>query len=100
MATDLSAEDREVARDLYCADPSFSSAGGIVTVSPAPVLLGRIPFKLYTKDSPKACENFKALCTGERSAPNNAKYKLHYKDCPIHRVEPGFVIQGGDITRR
>ena len=31
-----------------------------------------------------------------KNAPNK---KLHYLDCPIHRIVKGFVAQGGDVTR-
>ena len=30
---------------------------------------------------------------------NARNKKLHYLDCPIHRIVKGFVAQGGDITR-
>jgi cyclophilin family peptidyl-prolyl cis-trans isomerase len=31
-----------------------------------------------------------------KNAPNK---KLHYIECPIHRIVSGFVAQGGDVTR-
>jgi cyclophilin family peptidyl-prolyl cis-trans isomerase len=36
------------------------------------------------------------LCTGEKSTPQN---NLWYKGCVFHRVIPGFMAQGGDLTR-
>lgn len=42
---------------------------------------------------PKACENFRLLCIG---TDRNSK-KLHYKNCPIHRIVKDGWIQTGDI---
>ncbi|KZT00728.1 uncharacterized protein LAESUDRAFT_665557 [Laetiporus sulphureus 93-53] len=68
---------------------------------PRPLLVGRLVFELDASPGlAKTTANFLALCTGEKGQCKNApNKKLHYLDCPIHRVVKGFVAQGGDVTR-
>ena len=61
----------------------------------------RVVFELYSDVCPKTCENFRALCTGERGtadAGEAGQVKLTYEGSPIHRVLKGGFIQGGDIV--
>ncbi len=46
---------------------------------------GLIEIELYPQDAPKTVENFATLTT-----------QGYYNGLTFHRVEPGFVIQGGD----
>jgi len=48
---------------------------------------GEIECELFAKDTPLSVTNFKRLSEGG-----------YYNGLAFHRVEPGFVIQGGDPT--
>lgn len=58
----------------------------------------RIIMQLFASITPKTCENFRALCTGEKGAGKLFGKALHYRKCHFHRIIPGFMCQGGDIT--
>ncbi|BAF26102.1 peptidyl-prolyl cis-trans isomerase [Oryza sativa Japonica Group] len=59
--------------------------------------VGRVVIELLADKVPDTAENFRRLCTGER-AGRSGKSRLHYKGSAFHRVVPGFMCQGGDIT--
>mmetsp|Transcript_10244 Transcript_10244/g.26629 ORF Transcript_10244/g.26629 Transcript_10244/m.26629 type:complete len:206 (-) Transcript_10244:293-910(-) len=54
---------------------------------------GRLVFELRSDVVPKTADNFLKLCTGEMGSD------LTYASSPFHRIIPGFMCQGGDITR-
>eukprot|EP00755_Sulcionema_specki_P021019 Sspe_Gene.12900::Locus_4421_Transcript_1_1_Confidence_1.000_Length_1309::g.12900::m.12900/K05864/PPID, CYPD; peptidyl-prolyl isomerase D len=58
---------------------------------------GRIVFGLYDREVPHTCANFAALCRGD-TVPEGETTPLTYKGSCFHRVIPGFICQGGDIT--
>mmetsp|Transcript_7490 Transcript_7490/g.12579 ORF Transcript_7490/g.12579 Transcript_7490/m.12579 type:complete len:172 (+) Transcript_7490:39-554(+) len=57
---------------------------------------GRIEMTLRADVVPRTAENFRALCTGEKSTPQQ---KLWFQDSIFHRVIPNFMLQGGDFTK-
>jgi len=70
-----------------------------ISISGVPA--GRVVFGLYGKACPRTVENFRCLCTGERGSVKMSKkhrLRLHYKGTSFHRVLPGLLCQGGDLT--
>jgi peptidylprolyl isomerase len=59
---------------------------------------GRIIFGLFGDVAPKAVENFVALCRCDRGKARITQKELCYRNTPIHRVIPNFLMQGGDYT--
>lgn len=58
--------------------------------------VGRITMELRPDIAPKTTENFRALCTGEKT---DAQGKvLTYKGNRFHRVVPDFLCMAGDIN--
>lgn len=66
---------------------------------PTPLRAGRLTIELFTEAAPRACENFRCLCTGERGKGKSSGKPLHFKGTKFHRIVKGFVCQGGDIVK-
>jgi cyclophilin family peptidyl-prolyl cis-trans isomerase len=74
--------------------------------------LFRVDFELWGKTCPLAVENFARCCSGDMALPpvpategiqeptwrDTLRPQLTYKETLLHRVVPGFAVQGGDVT--
>lgn len=58
---------------------------------------GRFTVAVFGETAPMTTMNFVALARGYTSNSKTGS-KLHYKNSPIHRVVPDFVIQMGDVV--
>ena len=58
---------------------------------------GRIEFHLFGRSCKQTVKNFVALAEGSAGVGKQG-YPLHYKGSKFHRIIPGFMVQGGDIT--
>ena len=59
--------------------------------------IGRVVIELFQYASPRTVANFRALCTGECGVGSGGR-PLHYLNSRVHRIDPSFAIQLGDIT--
>ena len=66
-----------------------------VTIGGKPA--GAVTLELFADVAPKTAENFRTICTGEKGKSESGA-ELKYAGSPFHRIIPGFMIQGGDIT--
>ena len=55
----------------------------------------KIIFELFQDRTPLTADNFKCICTGEKSTEEQ---ELNYKGNKFHRIIKNFMAQGGDIT--
>ncbi|KAK3226166.1 hypothetical protein Dsin_006028 [Dipteronia sinensis] len=57
----------------------------------------RIVMELFAVSTPITAENFHVLCTREKGI-NTVGKPLYYKGSTFHRVIPGYMVHGGNIT--
>ena len=97
----------EVARlpDLIAHDHQWSTRRHDICTTPPPDGQ-RLVIQLYWDVAPRACANFATLCangsssnTTRRTIPLGECGKpLTYRDCPVHRLIPDFILQTGDFV--
>eukprot|EP01064_Diplonema_japonicum_P032101 TRINITY_DN5964_c0_g1_i1.p1 TRINITY_DN5964_c0_g1~~TRINITY_DN5964_c0_g1_i1.p1 ORF type:complete len:244 (+),score=49.25 TRINITY_DN5964_c0_g1_i1:37-768(+) len=100
-ADELGPDDEGILSDIIMADPELSKLAGDkpLTSKPADPLLGRLTILLNDAKCPKTSANFKALCTGEKGKGKESGKPLHYLKCPLHRLVPDTLVQGGDFVK-
>ncbi|KAK0567478.1 hypothetical protein OC861_002701 [Tilletia horrida] len=97
---DLKPEDLdEEQRDVLASDPSLSST--LLFDKPKPISLGHLTLELNpSANLSRTRENFVALLEGSKGfSKADRNKKLHYAGCNVHRIETGFCLQSGDVTR-
>ena len=52
---------------------------------------GRLTIELFADKVPRAAENFRCLCTGEKGLGKTTGRPLHYKGSIFHRVINKFM---------
>lgn len=64
--------------------------------------VGRIVFELRPDVAPNTCLNFATLCSDRGSAGlgKTTGFPLSYEGTIIHRSIRGFMLQGGDFSKR
>jgi hypothetical protein len=97
VLTELGGREILSVPELFANDFVWSAAnpGRVIT---SPQRATRLIFSLDQVNSPLACENFLALCTGSKGISKNSHLPLSYMNTRIHRYHSGLgIIQGGDI---
>jgi cyclophilin family peptidyl-prolyl cis-trans isomerase len=67
------------------------SIAGVVQKQP-------IVIQLNSKECPKTCQNFVALCTSPETTSRQSPCPS-YRGCEFHRIIDDFMVQGGDFER-
>ena len=86
--------------DLFSCDHDFSHLppSKIDFSPPSSTSNCRLVLRLFSSAVPLACENFVRLAAGSSPSLGDCGKPLAYVGSSIHRVVPGFVVQGGDFV--
>ncbi|KAI5189274.1 hypothetical protein NECID01_0469 [Nematocida sp. AWRm77] len=58
---------------------------------------GVVEIALFNRQFPRTVENFKQFCRGTDVSVHGETKHVSYVGVPFHRIEEGFVVQGGDV---
>ncbi|PAA65037.1 hypothetical protein BOX15_Mlig031163g1 [Macrostomum lignano] len=99
VAASVSSEDSdEVAKPKYTVTEEVWFEIEIKDLDgPGDDFTGRFTVAVFGEDAPATSMNFASLARGWKSAKGDV---LHYKNTPVHRVVPDFVVQMGDVVRK
>ena len=92
---ELGGSERARLPELIASDHAWAAKGRFA-LDPAPA--ERIVVELFEAAAPTCVANFVALCTGTKGKAKGSGLPLHYKGSVLHRIVPGFMVQGGDFT--
>jgi len=88
-------------REMWPGFTTFEGDATLATVTSEAYLdidvdgeVSRVRIGLFDEDVPQTAANFRSLCVGVEVGGEFRSYK----GSPFHRVIPGFMAQGGDVT--
>eukprot|EP00977_Amphora_coffeiformis_P017262 scaffold5535_cov180-Amphora_coffeaeformis.AAC.1 len=87
--------------ECYEMDHEWGNKSQAIVTRP-PKAGNRIVVRLFWDQAPLACENFASLCAqgsdGKPATVGQSGKPLTYRHSIVHRVVPGFIVQGGDFV--
>lgn len=95
VLSELGGSEKKRVLEFYADDFEWKD-GGRIELEPA--ARERIVVELFADAAPNAVANFTSLCLGNKGLAKGSGKPLHYKGSKLHRLIPGFMIQGGDFV--
>lgn len=87
--------------ECYEMDHEWGSSSQPIQTRP-PLAGNRLVVCLLWDQAPLACENFATLCAqgadGKPAPVGQSGKPLTYRQSTVHRIVPGFIVQGGDFV--
>lgn len=66
------------------------------------IVAGKMIFQLFYETTPRTCENFRRICTGENGTftENEKTDALSYLNCIFYKIVPGKYVESGDVSHK